>query len=235
MRAADRDQLVGVRGLRRQGHRHHAAAGEQLLEQLRVAGQQRGRVLRAAAGRGEERALQVHPGQLTRGDQRPEQVQPPVQVLGRCGHQAGDQRRRPVAVVVPGGGADGGQVVVREAAAGAAVAVQVDQAGQQQPVGGGRRQVTGEAGRRTGVGDPVVDDGDHAVVDDRPAGDQPAAQDGQDVVLPSASSPALVAVTVAGVAAGAAASSVLATTASASSSRPGVLRFHLRITKRNST
>jgi hypothetical protein len=120
---------------------------------------------------------------------------------------------------------------------GPAVAVDVDQPGQQQPVRRGGRELPGPRRGGAGVRDPVADDGEHTVVDDRAAGDQPAPQDGaRDVGQDrDRSSTVLVGATVPGVAAGATASSVLPTAASASSSRPGVLRFHLRITNRNST
>ncbi|MCW2507869.1 MAG: hypothetical protein JWP68_1017, partial [Modestobacter sp.] len=139
----------------------------------------------------------------------------------------------------------------REAVPGGTVTVHVDQPRQEQPVGSRWRELpvppcAVPLGGRADVRDPVADDGDHTVVDDRATGDQPAPQHGalfvgQDCVPPVGDASTVLAgavvvvavVVVAG--AGWAASSVLASTASVSSSRPGVCRFHFRITKRNST
>ena len=118
-------------------------------QQFRIGVPEPERVLRAAAGAGEEGAFGMDPGDESLGGQRLEDAECPQQLIGRGGDEAGQQRGGPVAVQEVRCLPAGAVVSRRESAAGRAVAVEVDEPGQQ-GAAGRQRELLG-AGELCGV------------------------------------------------------------------------------------
>ncbi|MCO5561366.1 hypothetical protein L7F22_014987 [Adiantum nelumboides] len=177
VRGEHREQVRRVRGLRRVGHRRDGPVGlgEQLVEQRRVAREERTRVVRAAPRGREERSLQVDPGEVPGDDERAQRRDPLRQHGRRGGDQRGEDRRRAAGAVVGDGGRRPRRRRVREAVPGAAVVVHVDQSRQQQRRRRGRERTVVRRGRED-RDDPVPRDRDDrvreqpAVGDDAPPG-----------------------------------------------------------------
>ncbi len=153
-----------------------AAGLHRPLEQAEVRVAQGARVVRAAAGGGQERALEVDArdrpvvGEIRCGADGLEQLG-----LARR-DQAGQQGRRAVRVVVRRHGVAGRSGAVGEGVADRAVGVHVDQPGQQRAAGGLGRPVP--VRRRPHLRQPPVADHDDAVVEHGLGGDDAPAQGG---------------------------------------------------------
>ena len=167
------------------GERHVQEAtsggGHQGVHEVEVDVDEDLRVLGAAAHRRQERALEVHAGEVACIDERCEGGAAGDQHLRRSRDERADDRGGAGTVVVRD--RDPGAVGVRtELAARTAVAVHVDQPGQQRH--GPREAVgRGEAGPQvrqlvalTGVGDPVTLDDERAVLDDAAGQDEASGQ-----------------------------------------------------------
>ena len=162
---------VGARQLRGPGHLRDGTGPRlqhQLVEQLEVGVDERGRVLRPAPHRRQERSLEVYAGELAVADQRRAGAHTGEQTLRRRGDQGADDRGAAGPVVVGRGGA-GAAGVGAELPAAAAVAVDVDQAGEEREAGAppvghrGTPVLRRQVGVRTGIQDAVAGDDDGAV------------------------------------------------------------------------
>jgi len=134
-------------------------------------------VVGAAALRGEERALEVDPGDLALRDEPGEQLDPLLEHPGRGGDQAREHRRGALRPVGVDGRATAGQVGVGEPFTPAPVVVHVDQAGQHP-----RRRPLRYAGRRdrrgrAGPADAAPLDEHRSVVDDGVLQHDPSPED----------------------------------------------------------
>ena len=126
------DEVERAGELRREGHRADAALPglEQLAQHERVGGEQALRALRATAGGGEERALEMDAGDLAGAGELGRPAQLLAHRLDRLRHERDERARGATAAVV----GDRGRHVVGalgDVGAAAAVHVQVDEPGQQ--------------------------------------------------------------------------------------------------------
>ena len=171
-RASADGSRVGARALRGPRHLRDGAGPRlqhQVVEQLEVGVDERGRVLRAAPHRRQERTLEVYAGQLAVADQRRAGAHTGEQALRRGGDEGA---RRPWCVPARWWWAAAVRRAVgvgTELPAAAAVAVDVDQAREQRearapPVRrGGAPPLRRQGGARTGIRDAVAGDDDGAV------------------------------------------------------------------------